>query len=469
MPSRGRPRLPGIRVQTTVIAVLVVGLSVSLAMAALLWTARGSFTDQITASAEARVQDIALLAKAGSVPHPVPGRGEDQLVQVFDAGGAVTASSASIEGQAPLVDIQLAPGESRTYTVPSLLESGGENGEAGEGGADPGVAFLVSAIGVASPAGPVTVMVAGSLDPVQQMVDVLQPRLEIGLPLILLIVGATVWALTGRALRPVEAIRREAEEISAASLERRVPEPRTSDEIGRLADTMNRMLDRLESSARVQRRFVSDASHELKSPVASIRTMLDVARRRHPADLNAFIDDLAAEDRRLEHLVGDLLALARYDESMRPAHPVDVDLDDVVLGEVAVITKSSEIRIDISGVHPARLQAELGSMESLVRNLLGNAVRHAASTVWVTVDVREDMIVFTVSDDGPGVPPEDRERIFDRFVRLDEARVHEDGGTGLGLALCRVIAHSLRGDVRVADPLHGGATFEVTLPLHSPS
>lgn len=448
----------------TLIAVLVVGVSVSLAMAALVLTARASLTSQITNNAEARAQDIALLAKSGTVPNPIPGRGEDLLVQVVDSTGAVIASSASIEGQAPLVDVKIPPSQARTFQVDALAEIDGPGD--GEGGADRGVAFLIAAAGVDSPhGGHETVIVAASLDPIRQLIDLLLPRLALGLPLIMIIVGLTVWWLTGRALSPVEAIRSEAEAISATSLERRVPEPGTSDEIGRLAETMNRMLDRLESSALSQQRFVSDASHELKSPIASIRTMLDVARRENPADFDAFLNDLAMEDLRLEHLVDDLLVLARFDERSAPARAIDVDLDDVVLAAVAAESRFAKVDIDISGLHPAKVSAVPSDLESLVRNLVENASRHAKSRIWVTLETLDNQAVLTVSDDGAGISEADRVRVFDRFVRLDESRGRTDGGTGLGLAVCLAIARSLGGGIRVADSQHGGATFEVTLPL----
>jgi len=449
--------------------VLVVGISVAVAMVALVYTARTSLASQIADNAEARAQDIALLAGAGSIPNPIPGRGEDLLVQVIDSTGTVVAASASIEGQAALVDVRVAPGVVKTFQVDSLRETASGGNSAGEGGADPGVAFLIASVGVLSPQnGAETVIVAASLNPVQQLVDLLVPRLAAGLPLIMLIVGFTVWALTGHALRPVEAIRSEAAAISAASLGRRVPETGTFDEIGRLAETMNQMLDRLEASNLAQQRFISDASHELKSPVASIRTMLDVARRGQPDDFVSFLDDLTAEDMRLEHLVRDLLVLARFDENPTPPSVVEVDLDDVVFAEVAAIRLHAPA-IDISGVHPARLLAAHGNMDSLVRNLIENAARHASSMVWVAINVHGDVATLTVSDDGPGIIPENRERVFERFVRLDESRGRVDGGTGLGLSVCRAVARSMGGSIRVAESQHGGATFEVTLPIARPS
>jgi len=454
----------GIRQRTTLIAVLVVGVSLGVAMVALVVTARTSLETQITNTVETRAQDIALLVSAGPVPHPIPGRGEDLLVQVIDDNGEVVASSASIDGQAPLNDIMLAPGQSRTLQVGALTEFEEEVVPGNAEGDSPYGGFVVAAVGAESPGrGPQTVLVAASLDPVMQLESLLAPRLALGLPVILLVVGLTVWALTGQALRPVEAIRSEAEAISGTSLGRRVPEPGTSDEIGRLAETMNRMLDRLEASARSQRQFVSDASHELKSPIATIRTILDVVRREQSPDSYAFVEDVAAENDRLEHLVQNLLLLARFDEGVLQTRPADVDLDDIVLSESAVIARVATVRVDVSEVRPVRLRGDVDGLRSLVRNLVENAVRYAASTVWVVLDGRDDHAILTVSDDGPGIAPEDRERVFDRFVRLDESRDRARGGTGLGLAVARAIARSTGGEVKIVEPAHGGATFEAVV------
>ena len=454
----------GIRARTTTIAVLVVGAALAVAMTGLLYIARASLIGQITDNAEARAHDVALLAEAGSIPDPIPGRGEDLFVQVVDVGGRVVSSSASIDGQAPLVDTLLSPGESRTFEVASLTEALGEE-TSGEGGPDEDVPFLIAAVGARSSGQSVTVIVTTSLNPISQLQDILTPLLAAGLPLIMLVVGFTVWLLTGRALRPVEAIRSEAEEITATSLARRVPHPGTGDEVGRLADTMNRMLERLEASAVAQRRFVSDASHELKSPIASIRTMLEVARREHPTDLERFLKDVLVEDARLERLVADLLVLARADEGAPPARMSDIDLDDIVLAEAAGAERVSGKRIDLTGVGAARVRGDSRDLLSLVRNLLDNAARYATSAVWITLEARDSSAVLTVSDDGPGIPEAEREHIFERFVRLDESRQRASGGTGLGLAVCRAIARSLGGDVRAVDPTHGGASFEVRLPI----
>lgn len=455
-----------IRGRATTIAVAVVGVALVAGIVVLMLAAEANVRQSITTNAVARAQDVAQSLKDGTLARVIPGRGESLLVQVVDPSGAVVAASGSIEGQDPLVAVtSLSPGVMRTRTVDVLTGDAG-NADASETQGDMGGPYVVVDLGATSPAGDRTVMVAASLAPARQAVTALQIPLALGFPALLLTVAFTVWWLTGRALRPVEAIRAEADEISGTELHRRLPVPGSADEIQRLAVTMNLMLDRLEGSARRQREFVADASHELKSPVAAIRTMLDVAMTEPASiDLEALLADLAAEDRRLERLTNDLLTLARQDEGERPQAPVEVDLDDVVLMEAAAVRAVTTKDVDPSKVRPVRTLAHPERIAQLIRNLLDNAVRHADGRVWVELDAVGGEARIAVSDDGPGIARADRERVFERFVRLDDARSRESGGTGLGLAVARGIARALGGDVRVVEPIHGGATFEVRLPL----
>jgi signal transduction histidine kinase len=206
-------------------------------------------------------------------------------------------------------------------------------------------------------------------------------------------------------------------------MDRRVPEPGANDEVGRLARTMNSMLDRLEISARRQRQFVSDASHELRSPIAVIRTQLEVALRRPDrADWPEVAHRVLTEDERLADAVSELLELARAEE-LALDHAVSVDLEEIVL-----------------------------------------AGRHATSKVAVTVEVADGLVRLTVDDDGPGIAPADHLRVFDRFTRLDEGRARDAGGVGLGLAMARTIVVRHGGSMRVEDAPLGGARFVVELP-----
>ena len=296
---------------------------------------------------------------------------------------------------------------------------------------------------------------------VDETVDSITEALLVGVPLLVLLVGGLTWWFAGRALRPVEAIRAEAAAITGSTIHRRVPEPTTDDEIGRLARTMNSMLDRLEETSLRQRRFVSDASHELRSPVAVIRTQLEVALRRgEDTDWTAVAHRVLAEDQRLEEAVGELLELARSEEG-EEVRLADVDLDEIVLDEVA---RPRRIPVDPSHVSAGRVHGNAAQLTSVVRNLLDNACRHATTRVDVHVSVDGPEVVLVVDDDGPGVPPEERERVFERFTRLDEGRSRDAGGVGLGLAMVRTIAERHGGHVAIEDAPIGGARFVVRLP-----
>ncbi len=320
---------------------------------------------------------------------------------------------------------------------------------------------------VATQQGQITLIADRSLADVNQTIHSVDAALWIGVPALVLAVALLAWYLAGRALRPVEAIRAEAAAITGSTMHRRVPEPAGDDEVGRLARTMNAMLDRLEQSSVRQRQFVSDASHELRSPVAAIRAQLEVALRRGdqtswPPVARRVLD----EDHRLEAAVGELLELARIEESTteRPAS-VDVDVDDLVFEEVSRVRA---VPIDTSKVSAGRVQGDAAQLARLVRNLLDNASSHARSRVNASVVTDDGWVVLTVDDDGPGILPEDRERVFDRFTRLDEGRDRGGGGAGLGLAMVRAIAQRHGGEVTVDDAPIGGARLVVRLPAEGP-
>lgn len=311
------------------------------------------------------------------------------------------------------------------------------------------------------------VLVAISLEDVDESVAALVPALLIGTPLVLLVVGGVTWLVTGRALAPVERMRREVDTITDDRLDRRVPVPPSSDEIHRLAHTMNAMLARLQGARDRQRRFVSDASHELRSPIATLRQSGEVARL-HPDALEPreLADTVVAESLRLQRLVEQLLLLTKTDEGRAGGTPQEIDLDDVVLTDAARLRRERpDLRVDTSGVEPARLVGDQVGLDQVVRNLVDNAGRHAHSIVSLAVIPHEDRVRLQVADDGAGIPPQDRERIFDRFVRLDEARSRDAGGSGLGLAIVRDIVVAHQGRVWVEDGPAGGALFVVEFPL----
>ncbi|HZP30951.1 MAG TPA: ATP-binding protein [Acidimicrobiia bacterium] len=315
---------------------------------------------------------------------------------------------------------------------------------------------------VNSPAGRITLVAQRSLAEVDDTTGNITDGLLIGVPILVLLVGALAWYLAGRALRPVELIRAEAAAITGSTMHRRVPEPETHDEVGRLARTMNAMLERLERSSERQRQFVSDASHELRSPVTVIRAQLEVALRRgDEVDWPAVAERVLAEDERLEQTITELLELARVDENNDHSDFVEVDLDEVVLEEVSRVRG---VGVDVSRVSAGRVLGKAQQLARVVHNLLDNARRHADRAVAVSLEEHDDVVELHVDDDGPGIAPDDRERVFERFTRLDEGRARDAGGMGLGLALVKATVERHEGTVHIEDSPLGGARFVVKLP-----
>ncbi len=307
---------------------------------------------------------------------------------------------------------------------------------------------------------------ASTLEVAEDSSTVVTGLLAIGLPLLVAIVAAITWRVVGRSLAPVEEIRAAADAVSATDLGRRVPVPRSDDEIARLADTMNRMLDRLERSQDRQRRFVSDASHALRSPIATIRQHAEVARG-HPGSTttDALAATVLAEALRLQRLVDDLLVLARADEHGLALRRQPVDLDDLVLDEARRLRSTTDLAVDATGVSAGAVSGDADALRRIVRNLADNAARHAAGRIALSLAERDGTVTFAVEDDGPGVPPTDRARVFERFVRLDDARVRaDDTGSGLGLAIVAELVAALDGDVAMSAAALGGTRVEVTLP-----
>jgi signal transduction histidine kinase len=414
-----------------------------------------------------RAEDVAARARAGSLGRvlPVSGGVHDRTVfiQVVDQSGSVVASSENYLD--PNAFIYVYPEEDshhrilvqRTVHGPPLA---------------PEADFRVVVLTGDTPTGPVNVIVGTEMAQAEATVAELRRTLVYGAPGVLLLAGLLVWLLVGRALRPVEVIRAQVAAITdTASLDHRVAEPPVDDEIGRLAQTMNAMLDRLQRSTERQRRFVADASHELRSPLASTRAQLEVARSHpDPAVWEATVDDLLSETERMERLVNDLLFLARNEERRSGlAGAAPVDLDDIVLAETDRLRSRGRVHVDISRVSAGRVRGVADNLTRVVRNLVENAERYAAGTVRVelgrvSANGRGPQVQLVVVDDGRGVPPEHRERIFDRFIRLDDARSREDGGSGLGLAICREIVTAHAGRIWADEAPGGGARFVVQLP-----
>lgn len=449
---RRRLRPSTVRARTTLAATMVMAVTVLLGSVALSTLLYRSLVHNLDKVAELRADDIAALARADELPDTLAIE-EESVAQVVDPGGRVIASSANVRGRPPMSTLVAAGDEPAMRTIGEIA---GITGDA---------PFRLLATGTTTGEGPVTIYVATSLEPAAETIDFLRSSLLLGAPLLVALVAALTWVTVGRALGPVEAIRTQVAEISSRDLSRRVPVPDTGDEIGRLAGTMNAMLGRLETAVERQQRFVADASHELQSPLAAARTDLEVALA-HP-DAAPWTDvarDLLEENRRMERLVADLLFVARADEAGVPAAPaVPIDLGDLVLEETARVFASNRVAVDTGGVNGAVVNGRRDELSRVVRNLLDNAARHASSGVTVELLTAADTVTLVVEDDGPGVAVEDRERIFERFARVDDARSQDTGGTGLGLAIVREIVGRHAGRVAVEDG-PSGARFVVRLP-----
>jgi len=450
--------VPGsVRVRTTVAAVAVVGVAMVVGAVVMVVVLRSTLTREVRAAARLRAEDVAaVLAAGGGSGVAGPGMlavddADERLIQVLDGGGRVVAASPNAEGRPPVA--RLRPGSSAEVEVPA----GGPMDESGE--------FLAVATGADTPRGQRTVLVARSTEAVDEAVAAVGGLLAVGLPLLLAVVAVTTWVVVGRALAPVEAMRAEVDEISAAALHRRVPDPPADDEIGRLARTMNRMLGRLEQAQARQRRLVSDASHELRSPVATIRQHAEVALA-HPGrtTTSELASTVLAEDLRLQRLTEDLLLLTRADEQSLALRRRPVDLDDLVFEEAKRLREATGLRVDTSAVSAGRVAGDAAGLRRVLRNLGDNASRHARERLALSVAERDATVVLAVEDDGSGIPEADRERVFERFVRLDGARARDDGGSGLGLAIVAELVAAHGGTVVAAAGPLGGARVEVTLP-----
>ncbi len=462
-----RARITAAATVVVVVALAILGVAITLIVESNLIGAARS-------AAAAQARSIAALAHAGQVAPVLQVDGlNSTYAQVVRRDGTVVAASPQLAGFGPIdpAAVRATTHESHTATITRHGES--EDVE-------------MATVPTSTPDGPVVVIAAVSLDHAHDTLGVLIGGLFTGLGIATVIAAAVTYLVVTRALKPVESIRNEVDRITSTDLARRVPVPETRDEIAHLAQTMNTMLDRLDAAAKQQRRFIADAAHEIRSPLASLRAQLDVALA-HPevTEPSQLVRDLADETARLQALTEDLLLLVRLDaDTGTEAHLATIDFADLVRGRVAAHQRNS-VRLETSLQDGVLVLGQEIALRRLVDNLLDNAYRHADSTVMVTLmtsgedsavtgppreqatggdmPVRSASVRLTIRNDGPGIPDADRERIFDRFVRLDDARDRDSGGTGLGLAIARDIVRLHRGAVAV-DDVADGASFTVTVP-----
>ncbi len=442
------------RARSTFAATGIVATALIIAGFAALTLQRRALVDGIDTALNARVDDLSALIVDGVVPAQLTVPGDDEaLVQIVDNTGTVIAASANIEGEDPITNVQ--PAANTTTLTSQVLPIGEDE-------------FRLVARTVDAHDQLFTVYAASSLESVADVVATLRGLLLVGIPMLIGFVGVTVWIIIGKTLHPVEAIRSQVASIGDRHLDRRVPVPDTDDEIGRLADTMNEMLNRLEQASNQQRRFVADASHELRNPLAAIRSQLEVDLV-HPeqADWPTANREVLDETLRMQRLVDDLLLLARSDTGTLPNIRRAVDLDDIVFIETERLKTPSNITINTSHVSGAQVIGNPEALGRLIRNLLENAVRYATSRINITLAETDGTATLTIADDGPGIPPVDRTRIFDQFTRLDEARDRDHGGAGLGLAIAKEITQHHTGTINVDTSTLGGTRITVTIPTKS--
>lgn len=441
-PARPTARRRGIRTRITTLATAIVVLALLVGAAAFWIVLRTSLYGQL---GDAAAQDAAAFAEqvddGGSV-EALPDVDDDRFWQVVDGDTGAVVAASDVAEDAPAL-----AGDGRD--ADGLLQFA-DGGVFVTATADDGDVIVVA--GRATAQADATLLTVAVL-------------LAVSVPLVGGVVALTTWLAVGRSLAPVERMRRQVESVTATDLTLRVDDPATGDELSRLARTLNAMLARLEQAQTAQRRFVSDASHELRSPLASMRQFAEVAAaypdRVSQRELAEVVLD---EGARLEGLVDGMLVLTRADERALTLRRADVDLARLVTEEVARTAVGDGPAVETVTRGPAVVTADAGMLRQVVRNLTANARRHARSRVLVEVAGDEHGAVLVVDDDGSGIPPDQRERVFDRFVRLDEARSRDAGGSGLGLAIVREIVRAHGGAVTAgASPL-GGARLAVRLP-----
>jgi signal transduction histidine kinase len=436
-----------VRVRITVVATVVFAIASTVGAIAIVTTVRHSLTKHVQRAGVSTAGELAQQLQTTNDPNHL------YVVQNDGSGFTVTdLETGRVLGGSALPP----PGQKLSGEPPT-------GGAIGQGSIDNGEQ-IVTYKAVSAGGKRLLVSVTSPLDGVRRSVDTVASTLWAGIPLLVAGVGLLIWFLVGRALRPVESIRTEVEDITHTTMHRRVPEPASTDEVARLARTMNSMLDRLEAAAAQQRRFVSDASHELRSPITAMRADLEVALRdTSETDWEALAQRALGETDRLARLVDDLLELARLDEGA--TRPYDaVDIDELVLHDVAA--RANGIALHADDVSAGRVEGDRRQLAQIVRNLLDNATRHARSHVALGVREEDGTVVLTVDDDGDGIADADRTRVFERFARLDEGRARDAGGAGLGLAVVDRVVAAHGGTVRVLTSPLGGARFEVRLPVH---
>ncbi len=449
--ARGLTANWGISARSALVAATVVFVALGVAGAGLALVLYRTMLSGIDTAAATRIgaitQQVARRGAAGVDPVLLDTDQRIVAVQVIGADGAVVRRSRS-SPDTPLVAMTDV-GDGVRIGLPETSSPFGR--------------IRFSAQTVTGPDGRYTVLVGEGSATIESTVWTVVVALAIAAPVVIAVSGAATYVLVRRSLRSVDDIRSRVADITTSDLAERVPVPDSRDEIAALAVTMNEMLARLEAGHGAQRRFVGDASHELRSPLTTIISALEVAVA-HPEVLRGDLTTttLMPEALRMKALIDDLLLLARADERGLDMVAEDVDVDDLAAAEVERLRRETglDVRAELG---PARVTGDAAALSRVVRNLLDNAARHAVSRVGVVVRREPGGVLLEVSDDGPGIPAADRQRVFDRFVRLDPDRSRSAGGTGLGLAIVREIVTAHHGRVTIGESACGATTVTVQL------
>nr|RZI36304.1 putative sensor histidine kinase TcrY [Cryobacterium sp. SO1] len=440
-PTVAERRTRSLRGRITLVSTAIVAVTLVVGALVFVLVLRSVLLDEVGTAVERDLEQIETELDTGTGVAGLDADDDDVIFQITDSSGALIAGSEALDGRLLTV---------RDGGDTQIVRVLGENTD-----------YLVAA----DDQDDTTILAGRAVENTDEAVATVAVLLAGAVPLLTGIVAVLTWIVVGRALAPVERMRREVDTVTSSNLDRRIADPGRNDQIGRLAHTMNGMLDRLDTSQRAQRQFVSDASHELRSPLASLRQYAEVAQA-HPdrVDLDDLSEAVLDEGDRLERLVAGMLLLARVTESSIDRTGTAVDLDDLMLAEARRLRDTMALSIDSTGVGPARVHGDQNLLGQVVRNLVDNAAQHASGRVNLALGVVDGQALLVVEDDGHGVPLGERDRVFERFVRLDESRARASGGTGLGLAIVRESVQAHGGTVRVVESSLGGARFEVRLP-----
>ncbi|WP_141579948.1 cell wall metabolism sensor histidine kinase WalK [Actinomadura sp. WMMA1423] len=445
---RMRPR--SIRARDTLVAAVIAALALGVTAIGVDVAVRSAVKAELLRRTQVDARRVSGGVRDGTLEGAIRGGTRGRvLVQVVEPGGRVTNATPAGTDRPPVSRLW-PPSNMR---VQDFTECHGRW---------PGRECLVVEAIRVSTARDSVVVYAAARQPSYLVNGLLETGLGSGVLLLAAVAAWITWRVVGRTLGPVEAIRAQLAEISATDLSRRVPQPPGQDEIAQLARTANETLDRLERAVARQRQFASDASHELRTPIAGLRANLEDASM-HPEDndLRGVIESALRDTDRLESIVTDLLLLARIGTGGSVVQE-PIDLAALTGAEVGGRTFRLKIATELApGVTVRGVRMQL---VRLLCNLLDNAERYAESRVTVEVGRRGGQALLVVTDDGIGIAPADRERVFERFTRLDTARSRDAGGAGLGLAIAREIAQAHGGTLRVEDH-PSGARFALLLPL----